>query len=192
MTTLMKIAHAIALLSGLLTIVSANAATVSLAPDSEVLVGEEFSLTLSMDFTDEPTLGGGIDIAWDPAFFTLVSWEAVPFGDPAFSREGIVDQESGYIEGFAFGDFNGLGGPADVAMATFVAAQAGRSDIVARPDSFAGANIAGCFVSLNTFQCQSVTFEDASLTVVPVPGAFWLALGGISVLGGFRRDARGR
>lgn len=192
MNTPFNIAHAVALLSGLLTFGSANAATVSLTPDSEIRIGEEFSLTLTMDFTDEPTLGGGIDIAWDPALFSLVSWEVIPFGDPGFSREGDINQEAGYIDGFAFGDFDGLEGPADLAVATFVADQFGLSDILARPDAFAGSNVAGCFVSLEDFQCQSVSFQDASVSVVPVPGALWLALGAISVLGGFRRDPRGR
>lgn len=172
-----------------------EAATVAFDSDVEVTVGEEFTITLAMDFSGDPTLGGGVDVLWDPLLLDLVSWDPLPFGDPDFGRIGDIDAQGGFVDGFAFGDFNGLEGPADVATITFVALTAGTTAVMPRGDDTVGAMLAGCFVSAVTFQCQAVSFADAGVVisegaVVPLPSAAWLLLTALGTVSGFRLTRR--
>ncbi|MEM9387837.1 MAG: hypothetical protein AAGA68_22480 [Pseudomonadota bacterium] len=178
-----------------LTAMGAEGATVAFDDDVEVTVGEQFTITLAMDFTDEATLGGGVDVLWDPQLLELVSWDPIAFGDPDFGRVGDIDAVAGFVDGFAFGDFNGLEGPADVATITFVAFAAGSTSVMPRGDDTVGGMLAGCFVSAVTFQCQSVSFGDASVVisdgaVVPLPSAAWLLLSALGTASGLRLTRR--
>jgi hypothetical protein len=77
---------------------------------------------LWMDFTAEPTLGRGTDIHVDPAAMHYLSFEFDPsFGtDPAFTR--LPDLAApGELNALAFGNFDGLTGPALVGTFTFAA-----------------------------------------------------------------------
>ena len=55
---------------------SANAATISLTPALQTgLVGDLVELELVMDFTNDPTIGGGIDIFYSSAILSFASFE---------------------------------------------------------------------------------------------------------------------
>jgi DNA-binding beta-propeller fold protein YncE len=138
--------------------------TMSLVP-SVVTVPEAdtFTLTLRMDFTSDPTLGGGTDIMWDPAFLALESFTVIPFGDPEYRRDGVIDEVLGLIDGFAFGDFNGLTGPADVATITFKALVPGVTSVTMDDDSD---GIGGPFVSAITLEIQTVDFQAAAIDIL--------------------------
>lgn len=172
----------------------ANAApSMTLTPGSgSYVVGDLVTLTLTMDFSgpDEMTLGGGTDIMWDTAFLALSSWDPIAYGDPGFSNPGTIS--GGLIDGFAFGDFNGLTGPAEVATATFELLAAGATSITMDDDAD---GITGPFVNALTFQPQDVTFIGADLDIsgaaIPLPAAAWLLLGGMGTLLGFRRRTAG-
>jgi hypothetical protein len=179
---------------------SANAVSVFLSPASQsVNLGDQVSVDLMWDFTGNAALGGGTDFEWDPGALSLVSIVfADNFGtgpgqfDPAFTR---CDNEScsgpGFIDGLATGNFNGLGdpGPIYIATITFDTLAAGSFAINISED----AGIAGPFISAITFgPYTDLEFIDATVDVtgappVPLPAAVWLMIGGLGALFGYRR-----
>lgn len=67
-------------------VTTSQAATISLSPSSQyVALGSQISLQLNMDFTDDPTLGGGLDIYYDRSLLSFVSFTFDPaLGDDPF------------------------------------------------------------------------------------------------------------
>lgn len=166
---------------------SVQAASISLTPaNTNVSVGGLFNLDVSIDFSDDATLGGGLDVLYDG---TALAFQSFTFGtttldlDPAFSR--IPDELPNKLEGLAFGNFNGLT-VGIVGTLTFQALTAGNSLLsmaVTIPSK------GGDFVSANTFDVQSVTFNGANVnaSAVPVPAAAWLFGSGLLGLVGIMR-----
>jgi hypothetical protein len=180
----------------------ANAVSVFLQPaDQTVSVGDDFAVELWWDFTGEATLGGGTDFMWDSNAFSLASIVFDDnFGtgngqfDPAFTRcDNEICDSPGLIDGLATGNFNGLGdpGPIFIATLTFTALTEGSFAIDIAEDS----GIAGPFVSAIDFQTyDNITFTGATVTVtgggeIPVPAAAWLMLSGLGLLARFRRKS---
>lgn len=181
---------------------TANAASISLQlVDSDpVIQGDIFALNIFMDFTDDPTIGGGFDILYDP---TLVSYiggsflvEETLFSDPFFTRDDNplspasnrvdIDTTQGEIVGAAFGDFIGLTGPSLVGTLSFQAEQAGLASFGLQTTINP---LVGDFISAFTNQPQPVDFFGASVAIseVPVPAAGWLLLSAFAGLAGFAR-----
>lgn len=100
---------------------NAYAASVSLVPTSNVVgvaPGESVTFDIVMDFTSDPTLGGGFDISYDS---TALQFDSL-FRDPAvgeadFSRD--PDVVPGLLESWAVGAFNGLPDVATLGSVTF-------------------------------------------------------------------------
>ena len=69
------------------------------------------------------------------------------------------------LNGLAFGDFNGLAGPAVVGKLTFKALATGRADITLNAN-LSGPNNPGPFVSATTFVPQNVGFTGASIDIL--------------------------
>lgn len=169
----------------------AHAATVSFSPTSVTAgVGDFIKLDVVMDFTGEPTLGGGTDIFYDAS---VLSFQSFDFGtttlalDSGFSRS--PDVLTNKLEGLAFGNFNGLSGPGTIGTLTFRAIALG--DITLTMAVTSEANKGGEFISATTFGPQLVSFGTAGVSIVPIPAAVWLFGSGlIGLIGVARRKAR--
>ena len=89
----------------------ADASSVNLVPTTAVSRlddGDIIAFDLTIDFSDEEgTLGGGLDIVFDPAALGLVSVTGAGLGDPAFGRN--PDVLDGLLQSWAVGDFNAVG-----------------------------------------------------------------------------------
>jgi hypothetical protein len=134
-------------------------ATQNVAPNGTV------SLELWMDFTEDPTLGGGIDTTFDPNMLSFVSFTFDPAlgDDPAFRRQPNLEAP-GQLNALAFGNFDGLSGPARVGTFLFNTLSAfGTTPITNESDEPNGP--AGPFVSANTFQPIDVTYNNATVTI---------------------------
>jgi hypothetical protein len=144
-----------------------------------------------MDFTSEPTIGGGIDILFDNftngTELTFVSYEASDIGDPTLSRG--PDVETNKLNSIGITDFNGLPEQALIGTIKFTANEAGVFSFT--PTESAG--IAGgffAFVDLGEpAREQNPDFIGATITVqpVPLPAAFWLMAGAMGATLSFGR-----
>lgn len=166
-----------------------QAATVSLSPSSQnIALGNPFSLQLNMDFTGDPTLGGGIDIFYDSSLLTFVSFSFNPgLGDDT-GQQRQPDVLTNELNGLAFGNFAGLSGPSLVGTLTFNTIGAGTALFTMADNDLP----AGGFFSAATYDPQSVTYQGASanVTAVPIPAALWLMLSGMGLIGVISRKKR--
>jgi len=173
-----------------------HAATITF--DSTSVTGglnDIISIDLLMDFTDDATLGGGMDIFFNDAVLSFLSFD---FGstslvlDPALTRLPDSDVLPGKLEGMAFGNFGGLSGPGVVGTLTFQAIAVGNSALTMAVTTEALKG--GDFISDNTFGPQIVGFGSANVTintsVVPVPAAVWLLGSGLIGLAGVATKRR--
>ena len=68
---------------------SASAASISLSPLTQTVgQGNQVSLQLTMDFTGDPTLGGGIDISYNSS---LLSFASFTF-DPGLGDDPLLER----------------------------------------------------------------------------------------------------
>ncbi len=154
--------------------VSAQADLVFLEPLSAqptYRIGEVVALDLKIDFTDGPTIGGGVDLFFDPSGLKFKSWTAELLGDATFRRS--PDELSGELNGIAFGDFAGLPLTAKVGTVEFIVLQTG-SWLV---DLEANDAPAGPFYSATDSSLLSVQYADTTVIAhqVPIPSAaLWL------------------
>lgn len=181
---------------------SANASSLWLETTTPVVgLGDTIEMTVHMDFSDDPTLGGGFDIIFDSG---LVSYDANSYitdaglgSDPSFTRDdnpaaaaaNRVEVTSDALVGAAFGNFAGMSGPALVAPITFTADAAGVAIFDLGPSS---SDSVGSFFSAATFEeqfpdYQGVSVEITGISEVPVPAAVWLFGSGLLGLIGMAR-----
>jgi len=157
----------------------ASANTISVLPAvNNVNVGDLLTVNIQGDFTDT-TLGGGLDVTWDPAIISLPSLADVaitlPGADPSFTDKGTWSP--GKLANIFSGNFGGFSGVFDFASISFTVVGEGTTNIdiagldVTNPwgDMFGG--------SLN----PSITFNAASVvaTAVPEPGSLLLIGSGL-------------
>lgn len=166
----------------------AQSASVFLSPANATVSLSEGTATLElfMDFTGNPTIGGGVDFsvtgAGSLAGFTPSDWfGSVP--DPFFSGFG-TDLADGDLE-VHFGSFFGLSGLNKVGDLTINLESIGDISIAISINGFFGD-----FFPTAGLDPQQVDLIGANLTVVPVPAAVWLFLSGLGLLAGFRRRAQ--
>ena len=167
---------------------SAQAATLSLIPvNQNVVLGNTVSLQLMMDFSDDATIGGGVDVFYDDSVLQFVSFvfDAGLGDDPAFRRQ--PDALSGELNGLGFGEFGGLSGPSLVGTFTFNTLTSGSASFSLGVNDYP----VGAFYSATTYELQLVDFQGAAIEVsaVPVPAAAWLLFSGLVMVGAVsRRD----
>ena len=157
----------------------------------EVRVGQAVELRLALDFSADPTLGGGVDLLFDASLlqYTGFVFNSALGDDASFRR--LPDAEPSRLVGLAFGQFNGLAGPAEVGRFSFTALAPGQASLRL------AANVApaGDFISLQNFGPQTVAFgaTQVHVSAVPEPGQAWLLLLGLGLgLAGLGRRCAAR
>jgi hypothetical protein len=132
---------------------------------------EEVVLELWMDFTAEPTRGGGTDIHYDPDALDYVSFEFdANLGDDPELRRPPDTQTPGVLDGLAFGSVTGLTGPALVGRLVFQARlDPGPTALTMTADEPDGP--VGPFVSAITLLPMEVSFIGAEVNLVQLPSS---------------------
>jgi hypothetical protein len=171
-------------LFSLLTFSPVYASTISLIPqDATPKLGASVSIDLLMDFSDNPTLGGGLDIIYNATALDFLSFtfDSTFLGvtDSSFSCPGAAScpsiDQANTVFNIAFGNFSGLGGPYIVGTLIFNTLTPGTSLLSTAETT----GPAGPFVSVFTYQPQSVTYLGTSITTVPIPAAIYLFASGL-------------
>lgn len=192
--------YALAMLVSTTAWTSANAVSISLTPTSvAATVGSSVLFDLKMDFSDDPTLGGGIDFFYNTNLLEFKSFvRSTTLGDdPGLRREPDVRQGIG-LNDLGFANFNGIAGPALVGQLTFKALAAGHAAIALDANGGGPPDNLGPFLSATPPSdpnapppIQNVTFTGAAIDIspsaVPLPGALPLMLSLGAGLAGFVR-----
>lgn len=165
---------------------NANAASIALSPSFNTgAPGDTVLFDILYDFTDESTIGGGIDVFFDDSVLNFVNYTWSGVGDPGFARS--PDVLPGELNGIAFGDFFGISSAGLVGTLEFAidaAASAGFTSLFTAANDFP----AGPFVSGVTFLPMEVDFFGAEIEIqpgmpVPEPGALTLLVIGLFAMG---------
>ncbi len=140
-----------------------------------------FSIDLWMDFSADPTLGGGVALTYNPSLvdFQSFNWNLVFPTDPGFSSWMQTAPDTVEV---AFGNFAGLSGPAVVGTFDFLSLSV---DGLAHFDLGLAAGAFGPFVSAATYSPYpviDVTGTSANISAVPLPAAAWLLLSGLGMM----------
>lgn len=161
---------------------TANAISISAIADSDHAgVGDQITVQIIGDFSDDRSLGGSFDILFDPAALSVHTYEQEPIYDAAFLAEGTV--ADGNISGSGFGNHAGIIAE-DFLIATVV------FDVLddSAPTQITMQDGLFPFISIVTFQIQVVDYRGATLFhPVPLPAAIWLLLAGLGALAGMAR-----
>jgi hypothetical protein len=184
---------AVAMLAGL-SMSAAEAAAVYMEPDSQAgiydpEVPSTVSFELWMDFTNEPTIGGGIDLDLQGpismAEFTPSSY-FTDTADPSFTGHGTENADNDYQ--IHFGNFAGLSGVNKLGDITVNLLGSGLGSISLAINTFYGGFFGTDFLSIDV----DVSDEAAiTASAVPAPAGVWLLLTGLAGLV-TRRFARRR
>ncbi len=167
----------------------AHAAIIDIKPATTTVgIGNQVTLTLVGDFIDEPTIGGGIDVFFDSAALSFVSFEfldaAIVGDDPDFRR--APDVLDGELNGIGFGNFDGMDGAGPIAVIVFEALATGLTIVDLGINEGGPPDNPGGFFNLDGAS-QVVGLDGAKVTVVPIPAGFLLLGSALVAVGGLRR-----
>ncbi|MEJ0034804.1 MAG: GDSL-type esterase/lipase family protein [Gammaproteobacteria bacterium] len=166
--------------------VPCQAASVYLTPVTNTVTPSDgtFTLHLFMDFSSEPTLGGGIDLGFDGAiaFGSFTASEYFAALDPFFSGYSSDPSIADHDLAIWFGDFGGLSGVNELGTIQVSLTGPGTGSVNLFINS-----LFGSFQSAETFTSQDVELSGAAFNVtnstpVPVPAAFWLLAAASGIL----------
>jgi len=147
-----------------------------------VTAGSQATFELWMDFTGDPTMGGGVDVVFDNFTngnqLSFNSYTPEALGDTSLINVPTVNVNGKSLDTITFGDVNnGLEGPVLVGTLVFNALAAGDYTL----SLIDSVDAAGFFSISGT--PQSPAYTSASLTVtpsaVPLPATAWLMLSGL-------------
>lgn len=158
----------------------ASCAVVSLTPPAPVVApGAPVELAVVADFTCTPTIGGGFDLLWDPAFFDFVDWQMLAPPGALISDAGTVDTQGGLVNsaGFLMALFppETFSGPAQIGRLTLRPAQPGSSTVTVSADGATAPETFGPWLgAAPAFEELFVTYAGAQVSVAaPVPVPPW-------------------
>ena len=164
---------------------AAEAAAAYMGPDSQAgiydpEVASTVSFELWMDFTNEPTIGGGIDLDLQGpismAEFTPSSY-FTDTADPSFTGHGTENADNDYQ--IHFGNFAGLSGVNKLGDITVNLLGSGLGSISLAINTFYGGFFGTDFLSIDV----DVSDEAAiTASAVPAPAGVWLLLTGLAGL----------
>lgn len=163
---------------------AAEAASVSLLPASSTvpLSDGTGTLELFMDFTDDPTIGGGIDLALSGpisfnSFTPSAYFSTVP--EAGFTGYGAAAADADFE--IHFGNFAGLSGLNKLGDVRVNLLGTGAGQVAININS-----AFGDFYSTGSIK-QIVSLNGAQVNVVPLPATAWLFATGFGLVGGWRR-----
>ena len=158
---------------------AAQAVTISASPSSQtVALGDPASLSITLDFTDNPTLGGGFDVFYDSVMLDFVSFvfDLGFVGDLPFLRRS-GDDLPGEVNGIAFimaDGFTGFSGPAVLGTLTFDTVGVGTSQVTMADNDVPP----GPFIPIVGGGPGPIAVDYVGAFVsVPEPATSWLLLG---------------
>jgi len=165
---------------------SAQAITVQFdQPATTLQTGAPFSLTV-LGFDFPATIGGGIDLSFDPAIINIsaVTMNTAVF---PFSDAGTIDNVAGTLTDAYFNSLAAPSGTLEFMTIDFIAMGAGSTQLSLSEGLLA----VFADVDANQFGSQ-IQFIPASVTVtaVPVPAATWLMLSGLGLISAVARKGR--
>ncbi len=168
-----------------------HALSLNLIPVTPVLdltPGDIVTFDITLDFTEDPTLGGGLDLTFDESQLQLIGFTDEPFiGMPEFYRAPDYVPGSGLLEGWAVGSFNSLS-TGLVASVSFEVQIGATTTVVALGPTN---SIAGPWFSASDFFCcQDPDYGAVTVSTVPLPAGIWLLFSGLASFGLARSRAR--
>ncbi len=153
---------------------------------SGVAPGDVVAFDIILDFTDDPTLGGGFDLTFDENQLQLAGYtETILLGDPTFGLLPTYVEGSGLLESWAIADFVGIAF-GRIGSVEFVVRPGATTSVVALgPTSgipWQSATFPAC--------CQDPDYGSVTVSAVPLPAAAWLLSSAVVAMAALRPRPR--
>lgn len=146
--------------------------------------GDSLTFAIVADFRDQPTLGGGFDVVFDPV---VLAFDHIFWFDfwCKWHCDGGPGADDGFLESLSFASFSPIYGPVTVATMTFVyTGGIGTGGLIELGPTN---GIGGPFVSaVDYVSLLDVDFVGAEVAYIPLPGAFALLVTALPMMAALR------